>query len=500
MQMDKFAPKSPTPCLRSEWVLLWVLGLILVLAVSRQSLWIDEAITAALASPGSLQDWWHTLIGVRGSDIQMPGYMFYMWGWVKVFGRNEWALRVAGMVWLVPGLVAMASGFARREQRVAIMLVGVTSAFVWYYAGEARPYSMQVGVSCLIFAALHRLSRVELTEKQQSRWFAGFLFGIFMLCASSLLGVIWSIGALAAAFILIPQRRLFSLWKTGWWRLALAGLLLLVLGLYFLWTLSVGARATAVGKTEWKSIIFLFYEQLGLSGLGPGRIELRRAGIESLRFYLLPLAGYFVLLSILIASGIKEAARLESAKRIGALAAGVALPGLMLLGVGLVTHFRVLGRHFAPLMPVWFMLLALGLSALWNRGAWMGRTVLAAYLLCSIYSCLSIRFALRHERDDYRDAAQAGKVALRQNQRVWWNADRGCAEYYEMPVQSAGEQGKAALIVNPSPDELAAMKRPNVVITSKPDIFDGNGALAEYLTQNHYRVSEKFPAFTIWRE
>jgi hypothetical protein len=494
-------PETRRPAPPLELFLLWIAGLTLVVAVSQQSLWIDEASTAAISSQGSLREWWQNLAGMRISDVQLPGYMFFMWGWVKVFGNSEWALRAAGLIWLVPGLVAMASGFARRAQRVAVMLVGVTSAFAWYYAGEARPYSMQLGVSCLIFAALHRLGLDELSERQQSRWFSGFLFGVLMLCGSSLLGVIWSIAALAAAFILIPRRRLLNFWKTGRLRLALTGSVLFVLGIYYLWTLMVGARATSVGRTDFKTIVFVFYEQFGLNGLGPGRFDLRRGGIETLRTYILPLTGYFVLTAIVAAKGIREAVHLEWAKRVRALALALAVPGLILISLGLAIHFRVLGRHCTPLMPVWFCLLALGLSALWARAGWMGRTILAAYLLLGLYSCLSIRFAARHERDDYRDAAQYAELALSQNQVVWWNADNECARYYEMPINTnAEEKSKATLVIGPSVAELAKLKKPDVIITSKPDIFDSNGALAEYLARNHYRVFKILPAFTIWRD
>ena len=434
--------ESSGPCRPCEWALLWMIGLVLILAVSRQSLWIDEAYTASTSDHGSLREWGRALAAGAGSNLQTPGYMFFMWIWVKVAGVSEWALRAAGLIWLVPGLVAMASGFPRRTQRMAVMLAAATSVFVWYYAGEARPYAMQLGISCMVFAALHRLGRDELSQRQQSRWFTGLLFSYFMLCASNSLGAIWSIAALAAAFILIPRRRLLDLWKTGWRRLVLTGLLLLVLALFYVWTLTVGARASAVGTTNWKTALFVFYEQFGLTGLGPGRLELRQAGLQTLRPYLLPLAGYFLLFAIIVANGVRQALRLETARRVGALALAVALPALLLLGVGIATHFRVLGRHFTPLMPIWFALLGLGLAALWGKAGWMGKAVSAAFLILSLCSCLSIRLAVRHQRDDYRDAAQYAKDALRQNQVVWWNADMDTAQYLQNAVGYGCEREK----------------------------------------------------------
>jgi hypothetical protein len=384
---------------------------------------------------------------------------------------------------------------------MGVMLAAVISAFTWYYVSEARPYGMQLGASCLVFGALLRLGRDDLGEKEQSRWLSGFLFGFLMLCGSSLLGVIWSIAAVAAAFVLIPRRRLGYLWKRGWLRLVFTALLLLVLGLYYVWALSVGARASGVARTDWKTAAFVFYEQLGLTGLGPGRIDLRDTGIQSLRPYLLPLGAYLLLFAIVLANGVRQAFRLERAKRVRALALAVALPALLLLCVGFGTHFRVLGRHCTPLMPIWFSLVGLGLAALWGRAGWTGRALLAGYLLMSLCSCLSIRLAARHERDDYREAAQYAKDALRRNQVVWWNADLEGGRYYKIPLETDGAGTNRAIpMINPPAELLARLKKPDVVIVSKPDIFDSAGALAGYLAGHHYRISGKYPAFVIWED
>jgi hypothetical protein len=129
----------------------------------------------------------------------------------------------------------------------------------------------------------------------------------------------------------------------------------------------------------------------------------------------------------------------------------------------------------------------------------MGRAVSAAYLVFSLGSCLSIRLAARHERDDYRDAAQYAKLALRQNQVVWWNADLEGAGYYKVPLAANGDGENTTIpLINPPADLLARLKRPGVIIVSKPDVFDSSGTLAEYLARNQYRASAKFQAFTIW--
>jgi hypothetical protein len=89
---------------------------------------------------------------------------------------------------------------------------------------------------------------------------------------------------------------------------------------------------------------------------------------------------------------------------------------------------------------------------------------------------------------------------LAQGRVVWWNAAEYGALYYEVPLMT-GASGKAgaALLLDPAATTLAGLRAPDVVITSKPDVFDNAGAVNQYLTEGHYRAAEHFPAFTVWR-
>jgi hypothetical protein len=37
-----------------------------------------------------------------------------------------------------------------------------------------------------------------------------------------------------------------------------------------------------------------------------------------------------------------------------------------------------------------------------------------------------------------------------------------------------------------------------VIIASRPDVYDGGGALAEFVAQAHYRPVTNLMAFTVW--
>ena len=93
-------------------------------------------------------------------------------------------------------------------------------------------------------------------------------------------------------------------------------------------------------------------------------------------------------------------------------------PAILILAAGVAMHFRVLGRHLAPLAAPLFLLLAMGVAAAWRRGM-AGRILAAGFFALWLASGLSLRFAARHGKDDYRGAAAVAKAALAQGEIVW---------------------------------------------------------------------------------
>jgi hypothetical protein len=289
-----------------------------------------------------------------------------------------------------------------------------------------------------------------------------------------------------------------SLVRRYWYLWLAAGGCLLVFAAFYLWALSLGARASAAATTTLGSVFFIGYELLGFSGLGPGRLEMRTVGAAALRPYLPWLALYAAGTATLLGAAVLGEVREWNRRRLVLALAG-AVPTAFILSVGYVAHFRVLGRHFTPLLPVLLMLLVSGLAALWSqRNAWTKGVVLL-FCLLSLGSCLSLRFLPRHERDDYRAAAALANTALSGGQTVWWSAAEEGARYYGVPLaDDAGHAGAARLVLNPARETLAQLPVPQVIITSKPDLFDGQMTLAEYLREQHFAPVARFTAFIVW--
>jgi hypothetical protein len=177
----------------------------------------------------------------------------------------------------------------------------------------------------------------------------------------------------------------------------------------------------------------------------------------------------------------------------------VAGPVILLVAAGMVAHFRLLGRHVTPLAAVWVWLLTLGFAALAKDRAWWKWGVVGLFVALGLVSCLSLRFAPRHARDDYRSAAARARVALTQGLIVWWSAARAGAEYYRLPTGlPPGRTDVAVELINVATAELASLPMPDLVVVSKPDLHDAGGAVAAYLATKGYQPAETLAGFTIW--
>ncbi|MCS7338276.1 MAG: hypothetical protein NZ739_08595 [Verrucomicrobiae bacterium] len=483
------------------------LGLVLcliapLLAISDASLWIDEALTAVKAQQPTLSDWWRAMVQERASDLQMPLYMLYMWGYEKVFGSDEWVLRAANAPLFVAGAICFLRRIARLGTGGMAFAVAVAlSPFAWAYLNEARPYAMAMAAGLVVYSAL-----VQLLEEgaEPSRNCVGavalFSIGGFILSGSSLLGMVWFTAALVGTAWALPAQKMKWLARQAgvwiWITLVWLG----ALGLYYVWTVLVGARGTAVGGTAWKNVVFVFYELLGFAGLGPGRLEIRASGFDAFRAHLLPLGIYAVLVGVVAIEGIRSVLGSALKREVAKVCVCLAIAGAALFCLGWAVHWRVLGRHFAPIWVPVGVVLGLGMQRLWSRGAPVLRAIVVAFVVLMAVSCAQLRFSARHARDDYRQAAFAAKSALAHGKVVWWNADPSGAKYYGLPdAPEPGGTVRLVYLANPTSEDLARMVAPDVIIASRPDVYDNQGAVARYVSSAGFELVQKWPGFIVWR-
>ena len=118
---------------RDSKLCLWFIVVSLfigTLGISNQSLWIDERQSAAKAMQPSLSSWWTKMAQDKGSDLQMPFYMFCAWG--EIFGPSEYALRASSIPWFAVAALAMTSIFPKKARlQFSVLMLTLTNAFLW---------------------------------------------------------------------------------------------------------------------------------------------------------------------------------------------------------------------------------------------------------------------------------------------------------------------------------------------------------------------------------
>lgn len=464
-------------------------ALVGALAVTNQSFWIDEGSAALKAMEPSLGGWWHNLRSEGNSNLQLIGELFYLWVWEKIFGSSEVALRASNVPFFIGGVLALGWGRSKdRSRQTAVVLLTLTNAFLWYYLSEARPYIVLFGFASVTTACLLRLVGQPDESLSSGLWFRLFCAGLIGLCATSLIAVPWALSAMAAVLYWSGPRVAMRCALRCKASSALFGASLSGLGFYYLWTLQLGARASDVGRTGLSNIAFIFYELLGLGGLGPGRLDLREEGASAMSAFLPgAMIGAIAALVLVVAGWFALKDRLTK-QRVLFFVLAVAGPFVLVLAAGVAGHMRLLGRHLTPLLPYLLAWMGAGLASLLSASLWK-RTLATGLLVLFLVSALEIRLAPRHRRDDYRAAAAIARAEVEAGHRVWWLADMSTGRYYHVPLDSP------QLVTSP---KLAAPNDPpKMVILSKPDIYDSSGAVRAYLAKNPFRVERVLPAFQI---
>src|SRR5438046_1643270 len=340
ISMEPAAPRR-SPILYGALIAVFCIS---CLAVSDQSFWIDEISTAHKAMMPTLGGWWERLRTEGTSNLQLPLYLLYAWAWEKLLGLKEWALRSGNIPWL---MLAVATIYKLMWNETRLLMLTtcalLLNAFTWYYLNEARPYAMQIGAGFLTFGALYRLSvDSEMEVREQQGWSVALSIGSAILCASGLMAMIWWAAAMAGAAMVCPPVRFKKLCSANRWQWSLTGAALIALGCYYLWTMTIGARATVLGTTNAKNAFFILYELLGFAGLGPGRLAIRAEGLHAFRPFLPLLVLQGLLATAVLGTGLRHLWGRHDRKALLKVALSLVGAAAFLRAVGRIAGVRVL--------------------------------------------------------------------------------------------------------------------------------------------------------------
>ena len=477
-------------------------------AISTQSYWIDEALSLIVAMAPNPSEAWKYAQAVSGSTLQMPLYQIYLYGWHKVFGSGEWAMRASNLPWFVFGQLAFLL-LLRKRPKIALLgcLLATVSPILWVYLDETRSYVMQYAAACWLTAALDRITaRPDASAPADSTQLSlteitAIVAAAVVLFSSSLIGVIWTgafVFALATVFARHSSARPApspALWLTGLIALAF----LVGFTAYYVLTWHDAGRGYHRGGVSLLSLPFIAYELLGFAGFGPGKLQMRAAPVASILGSipsLLPLAATLGALGVFAVLQMRRHPKNNLAITAWLLALG--LPTLVIFAAMFLFDHRPLPRHFIPALPALILLVAYLLQRAFAQKSIVWRAAAALLPLLWLVSALNYRWQPAHAKDDYRTAAKISAAALAENKEVWWAADPAAAYIYLTPIALQEVPGRAWAMQAPSWDDIRFKFPPRVIVISKPDIFDPQGAVARYAAENRFVPAMQLQAFTIF--
>jgi hypothetical protein len=486
---------------------------VLPLAVSSDSLNLDEGDTVMYALQPDFHDFCHRLMIDQQADCQMPLAMFAAWFSGEVLGtkenwevrdfnnHGEWQLRAVNLLWGAAALLALSRIGARLKIPWLPLLLAVQPYF-WYYLNEARPYALELGCGAWVLVALVEfiLERAAGTAWAWTLAVAGFL----TFCATMLAPLPVGATVFAGAWLA---------WRNGW-RPERKAVLVLLAGLaacvpvagYYVLTLRHGAQGAQVWHVDAKFVAYVFYELTGMGGIGLSYADIREiARSPQLVHELLARLPQLVLpaiLGLLLAAtfflGLRRRGKTDERPLLLGIFLALAVTAGVFVAGSVVLQKAFWARHYAPVFPFYVTLLGLALAGVWNHAQrWLRLLPLAACVLLA-WSALDFRFAPALRKEDYRSSAEFVRPVLAEGKSIWWLASAYPAIFYGLDVSFFDPEANKLFIAFRSRTDITKMPPPDLIVLNKPDLHDPGGTVQKIIADNHYTVAARYRQFTVW--
>ncbi|MFY9476120.1 MAG: hypothetical protein WAQ08_00365 [Aquabacterium sp.] len=485
-----------------------ILGLILISAavsvasITSKSLWVDELGTwnISQAAPWSL--WAQKLWNHFNSDGQLPVYHAFIKLWVDAGGDNTAYLRASNTPWLLLTLLGLLRLPLKNEKTAwLVIFFFCINAFTWYYLNELRPYIILqagaawflVGTWRLAISPVDDHTTVDTSTRE-------ILLGIVVMIAGNILGAFWIASTLLAFLIFLPASLLASLKSLArnWWLtlafvVVLGGMLVVAMHSFV-----SGARASQLAEFSLAGFGYGLIELTGASGLGPSRHQLRTDIANISWAQVIAMASLAGLIGVLtFASWLS----IPKHKHKLLILVAAVLPLLIMIGVGILLHWRVVGRHLSVTFPLIAIALAFFAARAFDAGGRPWRKILVTGITIGLLcSSLTIRLAERHEKDDYAQAAQWAKDALAARESVLWVAAPEGLAYYK--VATSVQDIPATPLLYTYSDFQARMPPdtwPTHIVKTYREGVDPKGLTDHLLASQKYELVGKATTFEHFR-
>ncbi len=473
------------------------LGLVLIMP-STESIWVDEAQTWRYARHTSIAEVWSEFRSDRFSEAQMPLAMASAWAFGNILGTSEWLLRAPNILWAAGALLCFYS-LGRREKLPLLPLFLAIQPYLWFYVNEARPYALQIFGGSLLLLSLHSLFT---KGSKESEWVFLWGVGAIVTCGSSMLGAI-PVACVSLAMLAHLVRNHHWPETKQVWVFSAFLIPLVALGIYYATTLLRGAGGSKIWQVGPQNLIFSAVEFVGVAGFLPPRQALREIarGTAPLAWdsplFVANSVGALVFLALLLLFVFQGIRNWKAAPSwIIASTLVVLASGSLLFLAALFVGFPFWGRHLAACFPFFTVIVFWFLAQFAKNQLSLSKFLTILFCIALLASSLILRFSPAHRKDDYRSAAKLAQSYLEQGKIVWWAADETSALYYIPDAEAHIASHSLFLAYGTRATPIELRKKPNLVLLSKPDIYDSYKLLSKFLTENFYKILVNFKAFS----
>ncbi len=351
--------------------LVWIAFALRTYRLGAKNIWWDEGLAVwAARKPFAEMTLW------TAGDVHPPLFFWFLWPWIRAVGESEFAVRFLSVIFgvlLVAVLYVLARMFLSREAANLALLLVATARFPVWWSQEMRMY---------ILGALLALASVYLFLRLRREEALGLWLGYILATAAALYTLYLSVAVLAVQNLMVmvgylrsgsrPARPFLRRWTVS--QAATIGLfvpwLALALGRIPTWSVAEPIEPGFVLRLYWTLLT------LGIS------THIDRYWASGLLFAAIAGVGAWFALRRLRAEG--DGFRLQT---FGLMAIALVLPlvlvYLLLLPRTLFYVPRLEARYFLAFAPLFYLLLAWSLVALWRRkrmaGLIAGLFVLGAF-------------------------------------------------------------------------------------------------------------------------
>lgn len=395
-------------------ILAAVVFLIALAAITNGSMWDDELCRVEESINGDFAGNWIKAVGYG-----QPGYMLWMFFWIKFVGKTEFLLRTSNLVFAAAAFFYVYKIIKSKGCSPLFALLFFIHPMFIYYMDEVTPY---IAVYAFSIAFIYYVFYAEPFDGIKNMVTINFVFlaGVFTHFIFGFIYVLYLYKILSAKYRkkFWEHFRIFAIF-------CIAYIPLFVLDCYGLFLLGPTTR-TGFGI---KNMMYVCYAFLGFAGLGISRNDLRAGHFEAMGIP--ELTGVGILAVILIGIAVvwfmdRKKIKFSSTEMIK----GAILYFAVFCTFSVLLDFGMWERHCIGVFPV-FLIVMIDLFEYFLCRKSLGKVFVWGYCICLLFSAWNIRFSYYYACDDWKSVSEYLVNELEQNEKITIITSMNGSSYFD---------------------------------------------------------------------